>query len=95
MMDIATRIASLEAAAAARQIAPFLESLAAKTGIPAAEIWAEAERVVEATDGLTEHQRIAFIAWETGVPVEQIEREAAALLEAWALGEVVDYHGAV
>jgi hypothetical protein len=81
MMDIATRIASLEAAAAARQIAPFLESLAAKTGIPAAEIWAEAERVVAATEGQPMPEVLAWIANDAGVSVEALEAETARLME--------------
>ncbi len=74
------RLAALEAQNRLDEQGPYLERLAAATGISVQEILAEAARVNVATDGLNYRDRMAWVASDCGISVAELEAEANALL---------------
>lgn len=74
------RLEELEAQARVDKQGPHLERLAAATGISVQEILAEAARVNVATDGLNYRDRMAWVASDCGMTVDELEAEANALL---------------
>jgi hypothetical protein len=78
------RLEVLEAETRRDDLGPFLERLAATTGITAGEIVAEAERVMLATEGQSRAGVLAWIALDCGMTVDALAAEADVLLAASA-----------
>jgi hypothetical protein len=74
------RLEALEAEARLDAQGPLLERLATNSGISVGEILAEAERIETVTVHLTHRERLAWIAADCGVSVDELEAEANALL---------------
>ncbi len=74
------RLEVLEADARRDAQGPYLERLAAATGISTVEILAEAARVEAATAHLTHREQLEWVAADAGVTVGELLAEADALL---------------
>ncbi len=80
--DALRRLEVLEAEARRASLGPFLDRLAATTGITVGEIMAEAERVTRATEGQSMTSTLAWIALDCGMTVDDLAAEADVLLAA-------------
>ena len=76
------RVETLEGQTRRDDLTPFLERLAATSGITVGEIMAEAERVMRATEGQSMTATVAWIADDCGVTVADLQSEADVLLAA-------------
>jgi hypothetical protein len=74
------RLLAIEAQNRVDKQGPILERLAKATDISVAELLSEAERVNVATANLTYRERMAWIAADCGMSVDELEAEADALL---------------
>ena len=84
MNDLTRRIETLETQTRRDDLTPFLERLAATSGITVGEIQAEAERVMAATEGQSMASTLAWIADDCGMTVDALAAEADVLLAASA-----------
>jgi len=82
MNDFTRRIETLEGQTRRDDLTPFLERLAATSGITVGEIMAEAERVMRATEGQSMTSTLAWIALDSGLTVDALAAEADVLLAA-------------
>jgi len=78
------RVETLEGQTRRDDLTPFLERLAATSGITVGEIVAEAERVTRATEGQSMTSTLAWIADDCGMTVDALAAEADVLLAASA-----------
>ncbi len=79
-MDITRRIEALEADAQRAKLGPFLQGLAAKSGIDVDELISEAERILAATEGQTRPEIMQWIADDCGATLAELEAEAERLM---------------
>jgi len=80
--DAMKRLETLEGQTRRDDLGPFLERLAATSGITVGEIMAEAERVMRATEGQSMTSTLAWIALDSGMTVADLQSEADVLLTA-------------
>jgi hypothetical protein len=72
----------LEAAANRVIVAAMATAISESAGIPIAELEAEAARVLASTPGYSFPERLEWLATDSGIPADEIRRDAAAILAA-------------
>lgn len=76
--DALKRIEALEAAQQRATLQPMLDRLSAATGVPADDLWNEAEQIATAChrNGITSRGgMLEYVAAETGIPVAELQAD--------------------
>jgi len=76
--DVVKRIEALETARQRADLAPMLDRLSAATGVPADDLWNEAEQIAADChrNGITSRGgMLEYVAAQTGIPVAELQAD--------------------